>query len=345
MNTAERIVAIITKKKQVRAHDLTSALGISSVAVHKQLKKLVQTGLIEKRGKPPVVYYVLSKTFLPIKLNLRATETSQDYPDRLTVISPEAQKILDETYLYISPSGELVEGTAGFIRWATGIKESDRVEKLAEEYLRTRKSANNLFTRQGWVNATESKVRTTFKESALDRLLYADFYSLPKFGKTMLGNMMLYAKQSQNRELSDRVIERVRPTINRIIEHYQIDCVAYIPPSVNRPFQFMKEFADKLRLPLKRIPLSKSYLDIVVPQKTLSRLEERLQNAEETIFVDTANAPSTSKNVLLIDDAVGSAATLHVVSNKIKEQNLVTGKIIGFAITGSMKGFEVIREV
>ena len=50
------------------------------------------------------------------------------------------------------------------------------------------------------------------------------------------------------------------------------------------------------------------------------------------------------KKVLLIDDAVGSGATLNETSLKLKEKELAK-KVIGLAITGSFKGFDVIQEV
>jgi len=83
-------------------------------------------------------------------------------------------------------------------------------------------------------------------------------------------------------------------------------------------------------------------MPIVVPQKTLNRLEDRIENAEKSIFL---NDNRIFKNILLIDDAVGSGATINEVAKKIREKKLVKNKIIGLAITGSFKGFEVISEV
>jgi predicted amidophosphoribosyltransferase len=50
-------------------------------------------------------------------------------------------------------------------------------------------------------------------------------------------------------------------------------------------------------------------------------------------------------NILLIDDAVGSGATLNETARQIKNRNLCTGHIVGLAITGSFRGFDVISEV
>ena len=50
-----------------------------------------------------------------------------------------------------------------------------------------------------------------------------------------------------------------------------------------------------------------------------------------------------AKNILLIDEAVGSGATLNEISEKLKFKG--AKKVVGFAIVGSYKGFEVIKEV
>lgn len=47
----------------------------------------------------------------------------------------------------------------------------------------------------------------------------------------------------------------------------------------------------------------------------------------------------------LIDDAVGSGATFNEAAKKLRKTDVVTNKIICFAVVGSYKGFDVIREV
>lgn len=80
---------------------------------------------------------------------------------------------------------------------------------------------------------------------------------------------------------------------------------------------------------------------VIVPQKTLNKLEDRIENAKRTIMVDETKK---FKTVLLIDDALGSGATINETAKKIKSQKLAE-IIIGLAVTGSFSGFEVISEV
>lgn len=59
-STSERIINFIEYHGQTRAYDLYNAFGISKVAVHKQLRKLLKNGKIKKSGKPPLVIYTMS---------------------------------------------------------------------------------------------------------------------------------------------------------------------------------------------------------------------------------------------------------------------------------------------
>ena len=51
-----------------------------------------------------------------------------------------------------------------------------------------------------------------------------------------------------------------------------------------------------------------------IPQKTLRKLEDRIINAKQTIVVDPNQ--KINLNVLIIDDATGSGATLNEIAKK-----------------------------
>jgi predicted amidophosphoribosyltransferase len=80
---------------------------------------------------------------------------------------------------------------------------------------------------------------------------------------------------------------------------------------------------------------------IPVPQKSLLKLEERIRNAENTFAITDRRSYD---HVMLIDDAVGSGATLNEVAGKIRNKG-VARKITGLAIVGSFKGFDVITDI
>lgn len=327
---AKRVFGYIHTNRQARVHDLWLALApISRAALHRQLLKLVGKGILKKIGKPPLVFYTLSP-----KDNPTATAI---------VVSGAIKRAINKDYLYITPQGQIIPGYKGFIAWAVSTKQSGKVPDLAQIYVKTRNRFEKYRSTVGFLDAT-FKLKETFSEINIDKLLYADFYSLPQFGKTKLGMLMLYAKQSQNQELIGRVCLEVKPLIEKIIKSFAIDALAFIPPSVPRQVQFMTAFSDGLSLPLPKINLVKTKTgQVIVAQKTLGRLTERIENAKETIFLKDTSVPF--HNVLLIDDAVGSGASMNETAKKIKNQMPSDGRVVGFAIAGSFKGFEVIQEV
>ena len=56
--TASKILDFIKKKGKARPYELVRFLGISQVALHKQLRGLVEKGLLVKQGTNPRVYYL-----------------------------------------------------------------------------------------------------------------------------------------------------------------------------------------------------------------------------------------------------------------------------------------------
>ena len=55
--TASKILDFIRKNGKARPYELVRFLGISQVALHKQLRGLLEKGLLIKQGIPPRVFY------------------------------------------------------------------------------------------------------------------------------------------------------------------------------------------------------------------------------------------------------------------------------------------------
>lgn len=137
------------------------------------------------------------------------------------------------------------------------------------------------------------------------------------------------------------VVEKVETDIQNVIKNKKIEAVGFIPPTVKRQVQFMKFLEQNLKIYLPKIKLVKIITEIVTPQKTLNKLQDRIENADSTIFVSESGK---YENILLIDDALGSGATLNQVACKIKKSGIAK-KVFGYAVVGSLKGFDVINEV
>ncbi len=322
--TSQKIIEYLKKNKQASGTELADFLSISGRAVRKQLKNLLDKEVIYKIGRPPKVFYLIKKEI---------THTI----DSLISFDKNKRKIIEENYLIITPGGERKEGVKGFIYWCN--KNNLDVNKAADDYVKTFKKYNS-YKKEGVIKGKD-KFQNTFKKVFLDDVYYIDFYSIERFGKTKLGQLLLYGKQSGNKKIIKEIIEKIKPRIEKIIKTHKIDAVGFIPWTVKREVQIMREFEKGLKLNVGRIKIEKVKTEIIVPQKTLSKLGDRIENAEKTIVL-TENV--RYKNVLLIDDAVGSGATMNETARQIKEKK-VAKKVIGIAITGSFKGFDVISEV
>lgn len=323
-NTSKRILEYIRNNMQATGSELADAFGISDRAIRKQLSKLLEENKIRKIGRPPKVYYLI---------NLKAKEG-----EKYEFADLKAKKEIDDKYLIISPAGEKKEGWEGFVYWCE--KNNLPVLKTANEYLKTLKKYE-AYKKNGVIDGT-AKIKSTFSNLYLDKVLYLDFYSIERFGKTKLGQLLLYAKQSQNKTLMKEIVEQIKPLVKSIIKKYKIDGIGFIPPTVKRETQLMKILEKGLQDNIRKLAVVKVKTVVAVPQKTLNKVNDRIENARNTIIVDEN---SSYNNILLIDDAVGSGATINETAKKIKDKKICKGKVIGLAITGSFKGFDVISEV
>lgn len=330
-DTRLKILEYIRSHRQARAQDIYKTFKISRVATHKQLNKLLEKGLVIRVGRPPLVFYTPPPTAVVIKT--REVEQLSEYK----------RQIIDVNFLSITPDGKLLYGMAGFVYWAQQYQKNKSIEIVADEYVNKIQNQKKLFTPEGWIDAT-AKLLETFKETPITHLLFEDIYSYRTFGRTKLAKLVMYAKQTGERGLIDQISDLAKPLIERIIDKYNIEAIAFIPPTVPRPLQFMDELESRLKLKLPKIELVKVVPgDIPIPQKTLTSLEERIINAKDSIYLK--GRPYEYKNVLLIDDVVGSGASFHETAKKLKINNAGYGSMIAFGLVGNLKGYDVIREI
>lgn len=322
-NTTQKIQEYLIVHKQVTSKQIAEHLGISRQALFKHLPKLLAEGKIGKIGRPPIVYYF-------IKDQIVSEVKSQE--------NQIESQVIEKNYLVITPTGEKLTGMKGFKYWSD--KNKLPLAKTITEYEITFKKYAK-YKKAGLIDGTY-KLKNSFDKVYVDKIFYLDFYNIERFGKTKLGWMLLYAKQSQNKELIKEVCEEIKKEINVFLLRHNINVVSFVPPTVKREVQLMAEIEKNLNLHLPIINLQKIKTDLIVPQKTLSKIEDRVENARQTIMV---NDTRSYNNVLIIDDAIGSGATINETAKKIREKRIANNKIYGLAITGSFKGFEVISEV
>lgn len=337
-DTSDRILNFLKANEWATPKQLMDYLGFSQVAVQKQLRNLASQGQIVRTGQPPRVFYGLKKVPAISASNSTVIIRQSNYDSA----SKEVNQILtlnDNDYVYITPTGKLYYGMAGFEQYC--LSNQLPFVKTLTEYFKIKEKYDHLKQSDGLIDAT-GKLSSSFESSFIDKLYYLDFYSYERFGKTFLAQLTFQAKQSQDKSLINLIARIIEPTINLLIKTEKIDAVAFVPPTVDRKVQFQKELSKKLNISLPQISIVKAFEDTPVQQKTLKKIADRIENARQTFFVTETKSYS---NILMIDDFVGSGASLNELAAKIKSKKVVTNKIIALGLTGSLKGFEVVNQV
>ena len=325
MKTKDKILRILKKRGQVSIHELSELLGASRQYVHRMISELEEEKVVQKLGKAPLVYYSLIQI-----------ELEKETP----IISYEKEQFLNQHFLLIDPLGNCLEGLKAMNYWCE--KQQLQLAKTIDEYIETRKKYLDYFNGNGMIDGLSKLVNTSgIDEIGVYALYYLDFYAIERFGKTHLGTLMHYAKQGQNKLLMKRIADEIKQRIYNYINEQKVDAVVFVPPTISRKIQIMTELEKLLKINLPQVKVNKIKTPIIIPQKALSKIFERLANARNTFVVPQQKS---YKHVLIIDDAVGSGATINEIAIKLKQKKIAT-KITGIAITGSFKGFDVISEL
>jgi DNA-binding Lrp family transcriptional regulator len=326
MTTEEKILRLFKKINDLTVAELVRETGTSKQLVHRILKSLVEKGTIVKLGMPPkTIYRVVKK---------KKAEVPQNFLDE------KQNEFLLDNFLLITEMGEYLEGFEGFALWCN--KRNLPVEKTFKEFAETKKKYEKYYNLEGLIDGMEKLKNTKGYDAIyLNNLYYLDFYAIERFGKTRLGTILHYAKQGQNKFLMQKLIQEIGNKVEDFIQSYQIDAVGFVPPTIKRETQLIQFLRNGLKLNVPEVNIQKISGIIPVPQKSLSKIDERINNADNTFAVFEKHQ---YKTVLLLDDAVGSGATLNQIAKKLLEKK-VAKKVIGLAIVGSFKGFDVITDV
>jgi biotin operon repressor len=325
MKTSDKIIRLIKINGQISVNELAEKFQMSRQYIHRVLNELEDQGAISKLGSPPKVFYSLA-----LKPMLQDSE----------VVSFDQEFFLNEHFIIIDAMGNLLEGEAGIHYWCQ--RQNLPIQKTILEFIETRKKYLEFYNQEHLIDGLQKLKKTEgIGQIGVDALFYLDFYAIERFGKTRLGTLMHYAKQGQNKSLMKLIVSETRQAILRIIKDQSITALVYVPPTIKRNLQIMDYLKKYYNLELPIVKVEKLKSPIVVPQKALSKIFERVANAKNTF-----NVPNQPKydHVLIIDDAIGSGATINEIALKIKQKSITT-KITGLAITGSYKGFEVISEL
>lgn len=327
MNIDNQVIGYIKQNSEASVADMQEEIGVSRQMLHRILNKLLDEGYIQKIGRAPKVFYRLN----PENNNVKSA---------IITLPEEEIDFLQQYFLIITETGQRLEGAQAMQAWCK--RQKLPFEKTVREYISTQKKYLKYFLPNGLINGTEKLKNTKgFERIGVNTMFYCDFYAIKRFGKTRPGTLLHFAKQGQNLQLMREIISLTKNKVFELVKEKKIEAVGYIPPTIKRHLQFMTVLKKGYNISLPHINLLKVTGAIPVPQKALSKIEDRIENARASII---ARETRHFNNVLLIDDAVGSGATINETALKLKQKKIAE-KIFGLAITGSFKGFDVIQEV
>lgn len=325
MKTRDKIIKLLQKHQQLTIHELSLLLEASRQYIHRVIIEMQDDNAIKKLGKAPTVYYALN---------------IQNREKKTPTINFVQEQFLMNHLLLIDALGNRLEGIQAMTYWCE--RQQLEITKTTEEYIKTRTKYLAYLNENGLIDGMTKLTNTNgMKKIGVDALFYLDFYAVERFGKTRLGTLMHYAKQGQNKILMKQIVDEIRNRISNYIANEAVDAVLFVPPTIARKVQIMAVLEKLLNIPLPTLKVNKIKTSIIVPQKALSKIFERVENARNTFHIPQQKS---YKHVLIIDDAVGSGATINEIALKLKDKK-VAQKITGLALTGSFKGFDVISEL
>ena len=325
MKTAGKLLKFIEKNGASSIDTLALKLNVSRQYIHRIVKELNEKKILTKIGIAPHVFYNIATS---------ASKNDQE------LISYEKEEFLNQHFLIVDALGNKLQGVKAMRYWANN--QQLPFTKTVNEFIETRKKYLSFYNKDHFINGIEKLQNTKgIGNIGVEEFYYLDFYAIERFGKTHLGCLMHYAKQGQNKQLMQLIVDEIKNRIQYFIQKHEIEAVVFVPATIKRHVQIMDYFEKHLKLDIPKLVVKKISNAIVIPQKALSKIFERVANAKNTFVVPDQKG---YKKILILDDAVGSGATINEIALKIKTKKLAT-HIVGMAVTGSYKGFEVISEL
>jgi len=328
--TYKKVVDLFKNHKVLWVTEISEMFWISRVTIHKILKQLLEEKKLEKIWKWAHTKYK-SLIYFP--------QTKQQ---ENILVNYKTKKLLDENFYKFDSNWKLLQGFEGLKEWLN--ERNLNLEKSISSYKKIIDYLENLEDNCWLLDATNI-FKKKFDKLYMEKVYYAWEYSLMEFWRSKLAEMTFYAKQSQNLKLINQSIDEIIYKIECLIKRENIDCLAIVPWSIDRKNQLLgklKKKLEKYNLPFLKI-IKYYENNIPIPQKSIKSKYWRIKNAENTIFINDKNV-SKYKKILLIDDFVGSWATLNITAKKIKEE--WWKHIIWFSFVWSMDlKYEIINEI
>ena len=302
-----RILTLLKDRDTLRPTEMMSLLGVSRTALYEALRYLVEREYLVRSGSRPYVLYSLVPDF------------SEDIQD---------------SFLYRSVSGELLFGMKGFRVWS-----KERFPSLSfEEKIRLYESSYATYMTDrvhGFQFSVPKLVAIT--PTAFSSLHCLDTYQIQvaEEKKRTKPAVLLDAAKTDIPSLkrypqaygvfSEYLTSSVKSILS-FLETFEVGGIAFVPPTRRRHTQFMRllerEFFRWNSRAITRVTIERNFnsSSVRLEQKSISSTKGRIENARTTYRV--APLANPHKTVLLVDDLVGSGATMNEVARKLLESGV-----------------------
>ena len=318
-NTLQELINFLEKEPGSRPKVIAEELGISRQYVQKLLAN--NENLFSVSGTGPNRFYRIKPT------SSAKVEILTNFKD---------SNLIEENFYALTPLGEELVGISGFKRWCNARNFDFNTKQI--EYISILKK----YYKNGYIPIDfTDKLKNTFADNVMKKVWSVDYYNFEIFGKTKMGTQVLVAKQTGDSSITNQLIKRIEPVLEKIILKYNIEAIAFVSPTIQRQSQLMTKLDNNIAIDIPRIKVHKVGAKILIAQKTLKSLEDRILNASETFVVESRKK---YRNILIIDDALGSGATLNELAKQILQKRIAKA-CYGLVLVASPSGYEVINEV
>lgn len=326
--TLNELIEFLNNQPGSRPKVIAESLGVSRQYVQKLLAN--NKDIFNVTGSGPNRFYRNAD-----KDNHQNQHTNYNHSIKLE--NELDTELINKHFYSLTPLGEELIGIEGFNKWC--IARNYNIRKKQEEYLSI---LHKYYPKEfkSPINFS-SKLQNTFDDFSLNKVWAVDYYNFEIFGKTKLGTQVMIAKQTGDERTTQILINKISSSLDHIIKSYHIEAIAFVSPTIQRQSQLMSKLENSVALNIPRIKVHKVGARILIAQKTLKSLEDRVLNAAQTFIIESSDH---YKNVLIIDDALGSGATLNEIAKQIKQKKVAID-CYGLVLVSSPSGYEVINEV
>ncbi len=305
----QQILQLLAKHHALRPIELHKITNISRQRIHSQLKALLLSDQIVRKGQSPLTYYSLK------------TE-SKKTTDTILQLSDNQREIIDQDFLIIKRQGTQVTGQRAVCDYAQEYNTDP--QQVAEKFAEARDQQKKIIQQKDGEQVNQKNLlqdKISIDAHNIEHYECEDFTEVEGFGETALAKKVHAAKSSENAVLQMEIFRQTERRIHKLISDHGIDAVAFIPGATSAGKAFMKVWQETLDLPLPHVNLIRVTEETSVPQKAISLQTDRADHAQSTIVLGDHRHHG---HVLILDDSVISGTSLHQAASALIQEDAAT---------------------